>query len=63
MSMFTVGASEFLRRAVYPPFVSLWTSLRNLTGRQTRADKKVEDKAAAGRRRDHKELWKESHGR
>lgn len=63
MPLFNVRASELLHGVIYPPFIALWNRLRNLTGRQERAQKATDDKAAAGKRQQHKDLWKESHGR
>jgi hypothetical protein len=63
MGRYSVAASELLTRVVYPPFVSLWNGLRNLTGRQRRLEKSADDKTAAADRRRHKDLWKESHDR
>jgi hypothetical protein len=63
MGYFSVGASEFLRRAVYPPFVALWSLLRNVTGRERRKQKAEDASAKAGDKRRHMDLWKESHDR
>jgi hypothetical protein len=63
MGRFTVAASELLSQVVYPPFVSVWNGLRNLTGRQGRLQRTADDKAAASERRRHKNLWKHSHDR
>ena len=63
MGYFTVGASEFFHRAIATPFVALWSSVRNLTGRQRRQRRTVADADAAHAKRRHIALWKQSHGR
>jgi|RhiMetdeSRZDD1v2_1073273.scaffolds.fasta_scaffold2113509_2 hypothetical protein len=63
MGNFTAGASEFFHRAVAPPFVALWSSVRNLTGRQRRQRRTVADADAASAKRRHVAAWKESHER
>ena len=63
MGNFTVGVSELFHRAVAPPFAALWSSVRNLTGRQRRQRRTDADAATAKEKRRHIALWKESHGR
>ena len=63
MGYFSVGASEVLRRVVYPPFVSLWRTLANLTGRQRRRQTAVDATAKADDKRRHMNQWKQSHDR
>ena len=67
MNTFTSGASDVLHRVVYPPFASLWSGLRNLTGRRRRAAKRAtrhadhHEKSLEKQRR--KTLWNRSHDR
>jgi hypothetical protein len=63
MGNFTTNASEMLHRYVYPPFASLWSAVRSVTGRERRAEKRADlaDKSAADRR--HKDQWNASHDR
>jgi hypothetical protein len=63
MGYFSVGAREVLQRAVFPPFVALWSALRNLTGRQRRKDAAAGDRVKAEDKRRHMDRWKESHDR
>lgn len=63
MGYFSVGASELLRRLVYPPFVAMWNGVRNLTGRQRRKQTAVDDAAKAVDKRRHMDRWHESHDR
>ena len=63
MGMFNVGASEVLHRYVYPPFASLWSSLRTLTGRQRRDTARADLKTRSDAKRRHKALWNQSHDR
>ena len=63
MGYFTVGASEMVRRVIYPPFASLWGMLRNLTGRQRRKQNALDATTRADDKRRHLDRWKESHDR
>jgi hypothetical protein len=63
MSFFTVGPAEVLRRTIYPPFVSLWNALRNLTGRQARRQKAADAKAATAAKYRQKTIWKNAQDR
>ena len=63
MSMFTAGASEVLHRYVYPPFASLWSALRSLTGRERRAEKHSSSATKSAEKQRRKTLWNKSHDR
>jgi hypothetical protein len=63
MGYFSVGASEVVRRVVYPPFVWAWRLLANLTGRKRRAQNSVDATARADDKRRHMNRWKQSHDR
>ena len=62
MYNFSGAASDMLRRVVYPPFVSLWASVRGLPGRRKRQQTADGGVRAAEKRR-HLKSWNQSHGR
>ena len=63
MGYFSVGGSEVLRRVVYSPFISLWRTLRNLTGRQRREQNAADATVKAHDKQAHMNRWKASRDR